>query len=334
MGLSRCEAHLEKLMNLSRRDFGMLVAALGGACVAGCGSGKKDDRIVLGFSQIGAESEWRTANTESIKSAAATMNIDLRFADAQQKQENQIKALRSFIAQRVDVIAFSPVVETGWDTVLQEAKAAKIPVILTDRSVTSDPSLYAGFIGSDFVEEGRKAGRWVAERFKDATDDVNIVELQGTVGSGPAIDRKKGFEEIIAANPRLKIIRSQSGEFTRAKGKEVMEAFLKAETRKIHVLYAHNDDMAIGAIQAIEEAGIKPGRDILIVSIDAVKGAFEAMIAGKLNVTVECNPLLGPQLMTSVVEVYSGKPIPKRIVIDEQVFPMETAKQFIQSRKY
>ena len=302
--------------------------------LAACSGGQQDQRIILGFSQIGAESEWRTANTESIKSAAATMNIDLRFADAQQKQENQIKALRSFIAQKVDVIAFSPVVETGWDTVLQEARAAKIPVILTDRSVTADPSLYAGFIGSDFVEEGRKAGRWVAERFKDATGDVNIVELQGTVGAGPAIDRKKGFEEVIATNPHLKIIRSQSGDFTRSKGKEVMEAFLKAEDRKIHVLYSHNDDMAIGAIQAIEEAGIRPGREILVVSIDAVKGAFEAMIAGKLNATIECNPLLGPQLMTSATEVVAGRTIPKRIVVDEQVFTMETAKQQIQQRKY
>ena len=316
------------------RSRALLAAiALGALAIAGCGKSAKDERIVLGFSQIGAESEWRTANTESIKSAAATMNIDLRFADAQQKQENQIKALRSFIAQKVDVIAFSPVVETGWDTVLQEAKAAKIPVILTDRSVTADPSLYAGFIGSDFVEEGRKAGRWVAERFKDATEDVNIVELQGTVGSAPANDRKKGFEEVIANNPRLKIVRSQSGDFTRSKGKEVMEAFLKSAGR-IDVLYAHNDDMAIGAIQAIEEAGLKPGKDVFIVSIDAVKGAFEAMIAGKLNATIECNPLLGPQLMTSATEVVAGRTIPKRIVVDEQVFTMETAKQHIQSRKY
>jgi len=322
-------------MTTVRRLFGIPVAAcLALALLASCAREPKDDRVVLGFSQIGAESEWRTANTESIKSAAATMNVDLRFADAQQKQENQIKAIRSFIAQRVDVIAFSPVVETGWDTVLQEAKAAKIPVILTDRSVTADPSLYVGFIGSDFVEEGRKAARWVVEKYKDGTGDVNIVELQGTVGAGPAIDRKKGFEEILAANPRFKIIRSQSGDFTRTKGKEVMEAFLKAETRKIDVLFAHNDDMAIGAIQAIEEAGKRPGRDILIVSIDAVKGAFEAMIAGKLNVTIECNPLLGPQLMTSVAEVVAGRPIPKRIVVDEQIFPMETASQHIQSRKY
>jgi len=162
---------------------------------------------------------------------------------------------------------------------------------------------------------------------------VNIVELQGTVGAAPANDRKKGFEEVIANNPHLKIVRSQSGDFTRAKGKEVMEAFLKS-AGKIDVLYAHNDDMAIGAIQAIEEAGLRPGKDIFIVSIDAVKGAFEAMIAGKLNATIECNPLLGPQLMTSATEVVAGRPIPKRIVVDEQVFTMATAKQHIQSRKY
>jgi simple sugar transport system substrate-binding protein len=321
-------------MNLFRR-LTILGLASGMLVAPGCGREKAaDDRIVLGFSQIGAESEWRTANTESIKSAAITSNIDLRFADAQQKQENQIKALRSFIAQKVDVIAFSPVVATGWDTVLMEARAAGIPVILTDRAVTSDASLYAGFLGSDFVEEGRKAGRWVMEKFANPTQDVNIVELQGTVGSAPANDRKRGFEEIIVANPRFKIIRSQSGDFTRIRGKEQMEAILKSESRKIHVLYAHNDDMAIGAIQAIEEAGLKPGKDILIVSIDGVKGAFEAMIEGKLNATIECNPLLGPQLMTSVAEVVAGRPIPKRIVVEETMFTMETAKQFIQTRKY
>jgi ABC-type sugar transport system substrate-binding protein len=313
------------------RPFAILALSM---LSASCARENTDERIVLGFSQIGAESEWRTANTESIKAAAITSNIDLRFADAQQKQENQIKALRSFIAQKVDVIAFSPVVATGWDTVLMEARDAHIPVILTDRAVTSDPALYVGFLGSDFVEEGRKAGRWVSEKFATATQDVNIVELQGTVGSAPANDRKKGFEEILAANPHLKIIRSQTGDFTRTKGKEAMEAILKSESRKIHVLYAHNDDMAIGAIQAIEEAGLKPGTDILIVSIDAVKGAFEAMIAGKLNATIECNPLLGPQLMTSVAEVVAGRPIAKRIVVEETMFTMETAKQTIQTRKY
>ena len=298
--------------------------------------------IVLGFSQIGAESEWRTANTTSIQTAAAEAGITLRFSDAQQKQENQIKALRSFIAQRVDVIAFSPVVETGWETVLREAKAAKIPVILTDRAVeVSDDTLYVTLMGSDFVEEGRKAGRWLLENYpkRDATKDVtggevNIVELQGTVGSAPANDRKKGFAEIITNDPRYKIIRSQTGDFTRAKGKEVMEAFLKAEGRRINVLFAHNDDMAIGAIQAIEEAGFKPGTDITIISIDGVKGAFEAMIAGKLNVTVECSPLLGPQLMAAVKDVVAGKPLPKRIVTEESVFPREIAAQEFPKRKY
>lgn len=292
-------------------------------------------KIVLGFSQIGAESEWRTANTESIKQAAKEHGIELKFSDAQQKQENQIKAIRSFIAQRVDVIAFSPVVESGWGTVLREAKAAKIPVILTDRAVNEkDDTLWVTFMGSDFVEEGRKAGRWLVEKMKDHKGDVNIVELQGTVGSAPAIDRKKGFEEIIKQDPKFKIIRSQTGDFTRAKGKEVMEAFLKAEGRKINVLYAHNDDMAIGAIQAIEEAGLKPAKDIIIISIDAVKGAFEAMMAGKLNVTIECSPLLGPQLMQAVKDLKAGKTLPKRIVTEEGIFPMEVAAQEFPKRKY
>lgn len=292
-------------------------------------------KIVLGFSQIGAESEWRTANTESIKQAAKDAGIELKFADAQQKQENQIKAIRSFIAQKVDVIAFSPVVESGFETVLREAKAAKIPVILTDRAVNvKDDSLYVTFMGSDFLEEGRKAGRWLVEKMKGHPGDVNIVELQGTVGSAPAIDRKKGFEEVIKADPRFKIIRSQTGDFTRAKGKEVMEAFLKAEGKKINVLYAHNDDMAIGAIQAIEEAGMKPAKDVVIVSIDAVKGAFEAMMAGKLNVSVECSPLLGPQLMQAVKDLKAGKPLPKRIVTEEGIFPMEVAAKEFPKRKY
>ena len=291
--------------------------------------------IVLGFSQIGAESEWRTANSESIKSSAKEAGIELKFADAQQKQENQIKAIRSFIAQKVDVIAFSPVVESGWGAVLREAKAAKIPVILTDRAVNEkDESLWVSFMGSDFVEEGRKAGRWLVEKMKDQKGEVNIVELQGTVGSAPAIDRKKGFEEIIKADPKFKIIRSQTGDFTRAKGKEVMEAFLKAEGKKINVLYAHNDDMAIGAIQAIEEAGMKPAKDIVIISIDAVKGAFEAMIAGKLNVSVECSPLLGPQLMQAVKDLKAGKTLPRRIVTEEGIFPMETAAAEFPKRKY
>jgi len=321
-------------MKIHRRT---LVAALASAPFAGLlpVSAWAQKPIVLGFSQVGAESEWRTANTESIKSAAKDAGIELKFSDAQQKQENQIKAIRSFIAQKVDVIAFSPVVESGWETVLREAKAAKIPVVLTDRSVNvKDTSLYVSFMGSDFVEEGRKAGRWLVEKMKGSSGQVNIVELQGTVGSAPAIDRKKGFEEIIKADPKFKIIRSQTGDFTRAKGKEVMEAFLKAEGKKINVLFAHNDDMAIGAIQAIEEAGMKPAKDITIISIDAVKGAFEAMMAGKLNVSVECSPLLGPQLMAAVKDIKAGKTVQKRIVTEEGIFPMEVAAAEFPKRKY
>lgn len=320
-------------MKTNRRQ---VIAALGSLPLAAAWPqfARAQGKIVLGFSQIGAESEWRTANTESIKSAAKEHGIELKFSDAQQKQENQIKAIRSFIAQKVDVIAFSPVVESGWGTVLREAKAAKIPVILSDRAVNEkDDSLWVSFMGSDFVEEGRKAGRWLLENYK-GQGDVNIVELQGTVGSAPAIDRKKGFEEIIKAQPRFKIIRSQTGDFTRAKGKEVMEAFLKAEGKKINVLYAHNDDMAIGAIQAIEEAGLKPAKDITIISIDAVKGAFEAMMAGKLNVSVECSPLLGPQLMQAVKDLKAGKTLPRRIVTEEGIFPMEVAAKEFPKRKY
>ena len=317
-------------MKLARRT--VVLAALLAAAFTAHAAGP----LVMGFSQVGAESEWRTANTASIKDAAKKDGVTLKFADAQQKQENQVKAIRSFIAQKVDVIAFSPVVESGWDTVLREARAAKIPVILTDRSVNvSDPSLYVTFIGSDFVEEGRKAGRWLLELAKKTPNaELNIVELQGTVGSAPAIDRKKGFEEIIKTNAKLKISRSQSGDFTRAKGKEVMEAFLKAKDKKIDVLYAHNDDMAIGAIQAIEEAGLKPGKDIVIISIDGVRGAFEAMLAGKLNVTIECNPMLGPQLMQLARDVVAGKPVEKRITTIEGVFPAEVAAKELPNRRY
>ncbi|WP_151735179.1 ABC transporter substrate-binding protein ['Paenibacillus yunnanensis' Narsing Rao et al. 2020] len=290
--------------------------------------------ITLGFSQVGAESGWRSANTKSIQDSAKEAGITLKFSDAQQKQENQIKALRSFIQQKVDVIAFSPVVESGWDTVLKEAKDAGIPVVLTDRAVDSkDTSLYVTFLGSDFVEEGRKAGQWLSEQYKDASEDINIVELQGTTGSAPANDRMSGFAEVIAGNPHLKMIASQSGDFTRAKGKEVMQAFLKAN-KDIDVLYAHNDDMALGAIQAIEAAGLKPGEDIRIISVDAVKDGMQAASEGKINFIVECNPLLGPQLMQVVQDVVDGKQVEARIVTEESTFTSEQAKEALPNRQY
>ncbi|MGK8892972.1 ABC transporter substrate-binding protein [Burkholderia gladioli] len=291
--------------------------------------------ITLGFSQVGAESAWRTANSVSVKSAAKDAGITLKFSDAQQKQENQIRAIRSFIAQKVDVIAFSPVVESGWEPVLTEAKAAHIPVILTDRAVdVKDPSLYVTMIGSDFLEEGRRAGHWLEERYKADPGPINIVELQGTVGSAPANDRRAGLLEVIRNNPKFKIIASQSGDFTLAGGKQVMEAFAKTYGKQINVVYAHNDDMALGAIQAMEEAGIKPGKDVSVVSFDATKAGFEAMVAGKINVDVECSPLLGPQLMSAVKDVVAGKSLPRRIVTNETVFPMNVAAQVLPTRKY
>jgi simple sugar transport system substrate-binding protein len=291
-------------------------------------------KITVGFAQIGAESEWRTANTTSMKAAAAAAGIDMKFADAQQKQENQIKAIRSFIAQKVDVILLAPVVETGWETVLREAKSAKIPVILCDRMVSvKDDSLYLTHIGSDMLEEGKRAAIWLLG-YLHTDKTVNIVELQGTTGSGPAIDRQKGFKFILSPFSNYKIIRSQTGDFTRAKGKEVMEAFLKDVGKDINVLFAHNDDMGIGAIQAIEEFGLKPGKDIIIVSIDGVKGAFQAMKDGKLNVSVECSPLLGPQVMEAVKDIVAGKSLPKNITTNEGVFPAETAAAIFPSRTY
>jgi simple sugar transport system substrate-binding protein len=293
-------------------------------------AGKK---LVVGFAQEGAESGWRTANTQSVKSEAAKRGIDLKFSDAQQKQENQIKAIRSYIAQGVDVIILPPVVETGWEPVLREAKRAKIPVILSDRFIKiDDPSLYATFVGSDFVQEGRRAGEWLAKKMNGK---ANIAVLQGTPGAAPAIDREKGFEEAIAKQPGMKIVISQSGDFTRAKGKEAMEAFLRSPVgNKINALYAHNDDMALGAIQAIEAAGKKPGKDIVIISVDGIKDAFQAMVDGKLNCTVECNPLLGPTLFDAAAKLAAGQPVPKRIVTKDGIFDQSVAKQVIASRQY
>jgi len=287
--------------------------------------------LVVGYAQIGAESEWRTANTASIKETAEQLGITLKFSDAQQKQENQIKAIRSFIAQKVDVIGVSPVVETGWETVFKEAKDAGIPVILVDRRAAVPEDLYVTYLGSDFVEEGRNAGK-VMDKLMNGK--ANIVELVGTVGSAPANDRAKGFREVIEGKSDLKIMDSQSGDFTRAKGKEVMEAFLKKYGKEITALYAHNDDMAIGAIQAIEEFGLKPGSDIKIVSVDAVRGAFEAMIAGKLNATVECNPLLGPQFYELALKVVNGEAVDKWVPSKESIYYPDDAKEVLPTRKY
>ncbi|BAL90789.1 putative ABC transporter substrate-binding protein [Actinoplanes missouriensis 431] len=311
------------------------LAGCGGSDGGDGGSGGNDDgKITLGFSQVGAESGWRTANTKSIQESAAKAGIDLQFSDAQGKQENQITAIRNFITQKVDVIAFSPVVTSGWDAVLQEAKDAGIPVILTDRAVDSqDKSLYKSFIGSDFIVEGQKAGDWLVKEYEGKNEPVNIVELQGTTGSAPALDRQKGFQEKIAGNPNFKIVKSQTGDFKRADGKTVMETFLQS-TPDIDVLYAHNDDMGLGAIEAIEAAGKKPGTDIKIITVDAVKDGMTALSQGKINFIVECSPLLGPQLMDLVKKADAGEEIPARVLTEETTFTQEQAKEALPTRQY
>jgi simple sugar transport system substrate-binding protein len=296
-----------------------------------------DHRIVLGFAQTGAESNWRVANTESIKTAARQAGIDLVFVDSEGSPKQQIAAVRSFIARKVDIISFSPIVESGWEPVLREAKAAGIPVFLSDRTVdVKDESLWTTFMGSDFVEEGRRSARWLINYMK--TDQpVNVVELLGTIGSAPEIDRKVGFEEILKDHPNYRIIVSESGNFERSTGKDVMQKILKdlnARSQKIDVLFAHNDDMAIGAIAAMEEWGLKPGKDVVIVSVDGIRDAFTAMIAGKLNASIECNPLLGPQLMKAVKDYMAGKDLPVRLITSEGVFPSEVARSVLPTRKY
>jgi galactofuranose transport system substrate-binding protein len=292
---------------------------------------KSYEDMIVGYAQLGAESEWRAANTISIKETAERLGVELRFLDAQQKQENQIEAVRKLIVQRVDVIGISPIVETGWEEVFLEAKAAGIPIILVDRRAAVPEDLYVSYLGSDFLEEGRNAARIMA---KLVQGKAKIVELAGTIDSAPANDRYTGFREILKAYPELQIIDSQSGDFTRARGKEVMAAFLQKYGEEITAVYAHNDDMALGAIQAIEEYGLKPGEDIKIVSVDAARGAFEAMIAGKLNATVECNPLLGPQFFELALKVVNGQFVPKWVPSMESIFFPENAIEVLPTRKY
>src|SRR5690606_16408403 len=273
------------------------------ACLA---TGVSAQSITVGFSQIGSESGWRAAETTVTRQEAEKRGVDLKFADAQQKQENQIKAIRGFIAQGVDAILVAPVVATGWDAVLKEAKEEEIPVILLDRQIEAPDDLYLTAVTSDQVHEGKVAGDWLVKEVGDK--DCKVMELQGTTGSSPAINRKKGFEEAIASHANITITRSQTGDFTRTKGKEVMESFIKAEGggKDICAVYAHNDDMAVGAIQAIKEAGLKPGTDIKIVSIDSVPDIFQAMASGEANATVELTPnMAGPAF--DAIEAFKEK---------------------------
>ncbi len=286
------------------------------------------EKLILGFSQIGSESAWRTRNTESIFEAAAENDIQILFDDAQQKQENQLKAIRSFIVYQVDVIAFVPIVEDGWDNVLQEAKEAGIPVILVDRKINSDPSLYAGFLGENSLDEGRRAAQFLINKCRNRAGPVTIYEMSGTENSSVVRDRAIGFREIISTNPKFQIIHSEDGDFLRSRGKEIAENLITKSRRKdglffddqkIDAVYSHNDSMTLGMLDTIEQYNVNT-RDTIIISVDAEQKSIDALKAGKLNCVVECNPNLGPMLMELVKQIASGNEIPRITYNHETVF--------------
>lgn len=308
----------------------VLTVALSAAMVTSLGTAMTvqadDDLIVVGYAQVGAESDWRTANTESFKSTFTEENgYKLIFDDAQQKQENQIKAIRSFIQQDVDYIVVAPVVETGWETVLEEAKEAGIPVILSDRMMdVSDDSLYECWVGGNFIKEGEDAGNWLADYLEAAgrgEEDINLVTIQGTIGASAQVGRTEGFGNILKEHENWNMLDMQSGEFTQAKGQEVMESFLKSYD-DIDVVVCENDNEAFGAIDAIKAAGktCGPDGDIIVISFDAVKAAFDAMIAGDLNAAFECNPLHGPRVAEIIQKLEAGEEVEKIQYVDEAYF--------------
>lgn len=295
---------------------------------ASCAPNCEYTDMVFCYPQLGAESDWRTANTASFKETAGDLGVRLIFSDAQQKQENQISAMRACIQQEVDVIGLPPVVEDGWEAVLQEAEDAGIPVIIVDRSVTADSSLYASHIGSDMVLEGQRSAD---EMNRLLPDGGKIVELSGTTGSGAAVGRAEGFR--MNLNDNIEIIDSQTGNFTTAEGKPVMEAFLKKHGDDIDGAFIHNDNMAIGAVEAMKAAGLQPG-DIQIVSVDGTRGGFQLMLDGWVQADVECNPLLGPQVYEMALKLMNGEEIDREVLTDETIYYPEEAAELLPSRKY
>lgn len=293
------------------------------------------ESITMGYSQVGQESQWRLANTRSIQEAAKEFHINLLFDDADQSQERQIAAIRRFIQEQVDVIVVSPVVETGWDEVLKEAKAAGIPVVMSDRKVvTEEKDLTTTYIGADFEEEGRRAMRWIRDNLPSGGTEKNILELKGNRGASPTEERGKGFAEVLRQCRDYRIIYSEYGDFTYEGGREIIESYLQEHSWDIDIIFAHNDDMALGAIKALEKHGISPGQDVKIISVDGTKEAFHAMIKGRLNCVVECNPLLGAPLMKAVRDMVSGKEMPVRIITEEKVYDESMAEDLIGQRAY
>jgi len=297
---------------------------------AACGPNCAYKDMTMCFPQLGAESDWRTADTASFKDEATKDGFKLVFSDAQQKQENQISAVRACIQQGVSVIALPPVVEDGWDAVLTEAKNAGIPVIIVDRSVSSDKGLYAAHIGSDMELEGKRAA---LEMNKMLPNGGAVLELSGTTGSGAAVGRSKGFKDNL--NTNIKILDSQTGNFTRAEALPVMQAFLKKYKAgtDFQGVEIQNDDMGLGAIEAMKAAGVKPG-DLKIVSFDGTRGGFQAMIDGWFQADVECNPLLGPQVAEMALKLMNGTAIDHEVLTNETVYYPDKAAELLPTRKY
>lgn len=310
---------------------GALSLALTG-CTGSTGGGGDDDLITVGFAQTGSESGWRSANTESMKAAFSEENgFNLVFNAADNKQEAQIAAVRSFINQGVDAIVIAPITVDGWDDVLKEAQDAGIPVVLEDRTVSASEDLYASWVGLDFEQEGRTAGEWAAENFGET--GANLVILEGTTGSSAALDRATGFGEAIDGTA-ITVLDSQTGDFTRDGGKKVMEGFLQKYGSEINLLFAHNDDMGLGALDAITAAGLVPGVDIQIVTIDAVKDGMQALADGKFNFIVECNPILGEKVAELVKKVVAGEDVPKSEIVPDGAFTQEDAIELLPTRPY
>ena len=296
----------------------------------GTGGGDGDELITVGFAQTGSESGWRSANTESLKEALSEENgFELIFNAADNKQEAQIAAVRSFINQGVDAIVIAPITVDGWDDVLTEAKDAGIPVILEDRTVSASDDLYASWVGLDFEQEGKTAGEWAVEN----ADGANLVILEGTTGSSAALDRATGWAAATDGSG-INVLDSQTGDFTRDGGKKVMEGFLQKYGSDINLLFAHNDDMGLGALDAITAAGLVPGTDIRIVSIDAVHDGMQALADGKFNFIVECNPLLGEKVADLVKKVVAGEDVPKTEIVPDGAFTQEDAIELLPTRPY
>lgn len=278
----------------------------------------ESDLVVVGFSQVGSESDWRNANTVSMVEAFSADNgYRLIFDDAQQKQEKQITAIRNFINQAVDYIVLAPITMEGWDTVLTEAKAAGIPVIIVDRMVdTDDPDLFTCWVGSDTRREGDLAVKWMEENLKGP---LRIVHLQGNIGSSAQAGRTEGLEAGLKANPDWELVFQAPGDFVQAKGQELMEEVL-AQGIDFNVIYAENDNMAYGVIDALKAHDIVPGKDVTIISFDAAHDALKLVLSGELNLDVECNPLHGPRVRTLIEQLERGETPEKFTYVDEVFF--------------